>query len=138
MNLAAGIGAFSLAFLDDQMGSRFTILISLVFLIILGIPLLLVTNQYSFWGLALAISLFLGPLQAASRSLMARLSPADKVTEMFGLYAFSGRITAFIGPWILGICTLYFHSQRAGMATIILFFITGGILMYFVRDTEIA
>ena len=53
---------------------------------------------------------------------------------MFGLYAFSGRITAFTGPWLLGLATLYFHSQRAGMATILLFFVIGTLLMWHVQE----
>ena len=87
-----------------------------------------------FWCLGVSLTLFVGPVQAASRSLMVRITPEEKSTEMFGIYAFSGRITAFMGPWLLGLATLYFQSQRAGMATIILFFIGGGALMYFVRE----
>ena len=87
-----------------------------------------------FWILGLCLTFFVGSVQAASRSLMARLSPENKSTEMFGLYSFSGRITAFVGPWLLGLVTLHFHTQRAGMATVVLFFIAGGILMCFVRE----
>jgi UMF1 family MFS transporter len=134
MNISAGIGAILLAWVDDYLGSKPTILISLVCLIFLSIPLLIVKEASHFWGYALFLSLFLGPTQAASRSLMARLVPEEKSAEMFGIYAFSGRITAFLGPWLLGLATVYFASQRAGMATILLFFILGAILMCFVRE----
>ncbi len=134
MNISSGLGAVLLAWVDDLLGSKPTILISLVCLILFGLPLLLVHNYHWFWGIALIMSLFLGPVQAASRSLMARLTPPQKSTEMFGLYAFSGRITAFTGPWVLGMATLYFQSQRAGMATILIFFVIGTFLMWHVKE----
>ncbi|MEO8402401.1 MAG: MFS transporter [Gammaproteobacteria bacterium] len=134
MNLSAGLGAIAFAWLDDWLGSKPTIIASLISMIIFGIPVLLVEHRYAFWGCALVLALFLGTVQASSRSLMARLVPIEKSTEMFGLYAFSGKITAFMGPWLLGLATFYFHSQRAGMATILIFFIVGAFLMYFVRE----
>jgi UMF1 family MFS transporter len=134
MNLIAGIGAIALAWTDDYLGSKFTILISIIGLTVLSIPILLVHNMYVFWGLALVLAIFVGPVQAASRSLMARISPLEKSTEMFGLYALSGRVTSFVGPWVLGLTTLHFHSQRAGMATVLIFFIIGGILMGRVQE----
>lgn len=134
MNVSAGIGAILLAWVDDYLGSKPTILISLVFLIAFGISMLFVKTSAMFWCLGLLLTLFVGPVQAASRSLMVRITPEQKSTEMFGLYAFSGRITAFVGPWLLGAVTLYFQSQRAGMATIMLFFMAGGILMLFVHE----
>ncbi len=134
MNLTAGLGAVALAWVDDYLGSKPTVLISLFFLVVIGLPLLIVKSAAWFWCIALILSIFIGPVQAASRSLMAHLVPLEKSTEMFGMYAFSGKITAFIGPWLLGLATLHFQSQRAGMATILLFFIVGGLLMCFVRS----
>lgn len=134
MNISAGIGAMLLAWVDDYLGSKPTILMSILCLIIFGTSLLFAKTSFMFWCLGLSLALFVGPVQAASRSLMARITPEEKSTEMFGLFAFSGRITAFVGPWLLGIATMYFQNQRAGMATIILFFIVGGILMCYVQE----
>lgn len=136
MNISAGLGAILLAWVDDFLGSKPTILISLVCLIVLGLPLLFIHSVTIFWLLALSVGIFVGPVQAASRSLMARIAPADKSTEMFGLYAFSGRITAFIGPWVLGLATYHFHTQRAGMATILVFFLIGGLCMLAVKEKD--
>lgn len=134
MNVSAGIGAILLAWVDDFLGSKPTILISLVCLIVFGIPIIFIHSAAVFWGLALFLSLFIGPVQAASRSLMARLTPIEKSTEMFGLYAFSGRITSFIGPWLLGLMTYLFQTQRAGMGSILFFFLIGAIMMLFVKE----
>ncbi len=134
MNLSAGIGAICFAWADDYFGSKCMIVFSLGCLFLFGIGILLTKTAFYFWLFGLTISLFFGPVQAASRTLMARLSPVGKSTEMFGFYAFSGRVAAFTGPWLLGITTLYFHSQRAGIATILIFFMVGGLLLCFVKE----
>lgn len=130
MNITAGLGAILLAWMDDWVGSKATVMLSLVCLTVLGIPLLFLHHKSAFWAVALTLCLFVGPVQSASRSLMVRLI-ADKSfsTEMFGLYALSGRITSFIGPWLLGMMTLYFGSQRVGMATVLVFFAIGAVLL---------
>ncbi|MEE2997714.1 MAG: MFS transporter, partial [Pseudomonadota bacterium] len=100
-----------------------------------GVPLLLVESKIWFWIVCLPLGVFMGPAQAASRSLMARLSPPAISTEMFGLFAFSGRATSFVGPLILGVVTVAAASQRVGMATILIFLGTGlAILLWKVRD----
>ena len=130
MNITAGIGAISLAWMDDLLGSKATIVTSLIFLTALGIPILFLHDKYVFWAFALMLCIFVGPVQSASRSLMVRLISAKSMsTEMFGLYALSGKITAFIGPWLLGLMTLYFHSQRVGMATVLVFFALGALML---------
>jgi len=133
LNIAAGVGAISFAWLDDFWGPIPTIFLSLTSITLLGIGLVLVVTPWQFVLIATVLSLFFGPVQSASRSLMARLVPPDRATEYFGLYAFSGKVTTFIGPWILAEVTLHFQSQRAGVATILLFFIAGGALLRFVK-----
>ncbi|MFN7190575.1 MAG: MFS transporter, partial [Rhodospirillales bacterium] len=125
LNLSAGIGAFAFAWLDDRLGSRKTIMIGLVCLTAIGAALLVVESKTAFWVLGVAIGPFFGPVQAASRSLAARLAPEAQRGQVFGLFALSGRITAFMGPAILGTVTLAFESQRVGMATILPFFVLG-------------
>lgn len=130
MNITAGFGAIVLGWVDDYLGSKLTIVTSLFCLSVLGLPLLFLHSKYIFWGVALLLCLFVGPVQSASRSLMVRLiSEKNMSAEMFGLYALSGKITAFIGPWLLGLMTITFASQRVGMATVLVFFVIGAILM---------
>lgn len=134
LNVTAGLGSIGFAFVDDRIGSRRTIVLSLLGLIAFGIPLLLAEGQIWFWVLALGLGVFVGPAQAAGRSLMARLAPPTMETEMFGLYALSGKAVSFLGPLALGFATTAFDSQRAGMATIILFFVAGLLLILTVRE----
>ncbi len=132
LNVTAGLGAAGFAWLDDRIGSKQTVQIGIVGLIAFGVPLLVVESKTAFWLLALPLGIFMGPVQAASRSLMAHLAPAELRTEMFGLYALSGKVTSFAGPAVLAWATLTFESQRAGMTTIIAFFAVGLVLMAFV------
>jgi UMF1 family MFS transporter len=134
LNIAAGAGAAAFAWIDDWIGAKPTIAISLVALILLGAAVLLVQDRGWFYALALAIGIFLGPTQAASRSLMARLAPPAQRTEFFGLYNFAGKATAFLGPALFGGATWLFDSQRAGMATILPFFLVGLLLLTAVRE----
>jgi UMF1 family MFS transporter len=135
LNMTAGLGAAGFAWLDDRIGARKTIVIALCGLIAFGVPLLLVESEMWFWILGLPLGIFMGPAQAASRSLMARLAPPDIRNEMFGLFAFSGKATAFVGPFILGLVTVAAASQRAGMATIVVFLGVGlTILLWKVRE----
>ena len=136
INLTAGLGAASFAWVDDWIGPKRTILISLAALIVLGTVLLVIESKTLFWVFGLSLGLFVGPAQAASRSLMAHLAPAELRTEMFGLYAFSGKATAFLGPALFALGTDIFHSQRAGMATIVVFFVVGMILLWRVPDVR--
>ncbi len=134
LNVTGGLGAFGFGWVDDLIGAKKTLILSLVALIGLGTAILTVEEVTWFWILGLAMGVFVGPTQAASRSLMARLAPPEMRTEMFGLFALSGKATAFIGPWLVAVLTAAFASQRVGMSAIIAFFVAGLILLLFVRE----
>lgn len=87
-------------------------------------------------GLGLLIGLVAGPMQAASRSLMARLAPEGRIGEFFGLFALSGKVTSFMGPTLVALATSVFASQRAGLAVLIVFFLAGGVLLAGVTVTR--
>jgi UMF1 family MFS transporter len=134
LNVTAGLGAFAFAFMDDRLGSKPTILVAIIGLFAAGTVALLTHDKATFWAVALVIGIFVGPAQSASRTLMARLAPPEQRTEMFGIYALTGKVTAFIGPFLFGEATSWFGSQRAGMATILVMFVVGGLLLTLVRE----
>jgi len=129
LNVTAGLGTLAFAWVDDWLGSKRTVLISLAGLIAASTAAILVDRIIWFWIAGGVLGFFVGPPQSASRSLMARLAPAGQETQFFGLYALSGRSTAFMGPAVVGTVTALFDSQRAGLASLIAFFILGFILM---------
>jgi UMF1 family MFS transporter len=131
LNVSGGLGAFLFAWVDDWIGAKATILVSVAVLTLLGSAVLFVETKLWFYVLATAMGVFLGPTQAASRSLMARLAPAERRTEFFGLYNLAGKVTTPIGPLLVSATTYAFASQRAGMATILPFFVVGFLLLLF-------
>ncbi|MFZ1414226.1 MAG: MFS transporter [Defluviicoccus sp.] len=137
LNVAAGSGAFAFGWVDDRIGPKRTLIIALIAMIAIGAGLIVVTDVTWFWVLALGLSLFFGPAQSASRTLMARLAPPNLEAEMFGLYALSGKATAFLGPALFGWVTALAQSQRVGLATILVLFIAGLGLLVPVREPDL-
>jgi UMF1 family MFS transporter len=136
LNVTAGLGAAAFGWVDDALGSKKTIMIAVSALIVLSTAVLLAPSKTWFWILAMPLGIFVGPAQAASRSMMTHLTPPDVRNEIFGLYALSGKATAFMGPALLGWVTAMADSQRIGMATILVFFGIGLLLLLTVRDIK--
>ncbi|WP_159715834.1 MFS transporter [Geminicoccus flavidas] len=129
LNVTAGIGAWVFARMDDRLGGRRTILAGLVGLIACGLGALLAPSQLAFEIAGAALGLFVGPVQSATRSTMARLAHPERRAELFGILALTGRATAFLGPMLVAILTTLSGSQRIGMAPILLFWLAGAILL---------
>lgn len=134
LNVTAGAGAALFAWVDDKAGSKTTIAIALACLFALGVVAVVVESKQMFWLAGMAVGVFVGPAQAASRSMMARLAPRELQAEMFGLFALSGKATTFLGPIVLGTVTEMFNSQRAGMASVLCFFLVGLLLLIPVKE----
>ena len=136
LNVAAGLGAFLFGILDDRLGGKTAILLSLVGLSIFGLLAVLAPSAEWFWVAGLGGGMLVGPNQSASRSLMGRFIPPDKKNEFFGFFAFSGKATSFLGPLLLGQITIWFNSQRWGLATVLVFFIVGLFLLLRVNESR--
>jgi UMF1 family MFS transporter len=134
LNIAAGLGALIFGFVDDRIGGKQTIMVTLVALAIATAMAVWAPNRSWFWIAGILIGIFVGPNQSASRSLMARFVPENRQAEFFGFFAFSGKVTSFAGPILLGTVTSLFQSQRAGVATVVFFFVVGGLLMLTVHE----
>ena len=136
LNIAAGSGAFLMGYIDDMIGGKLTIQISLIGLMIAVLLAVFANSKLLFWVSGIIVGLFAGPNQSASRSLMGRLTPPDKINEFYGFFAFSGKLTSFLGPMLLGIFTKYFSSQRYGVAVVFIFFFIGFLLMRNVNEPD--
>ena len=128
--------AFS--FLDMKFGSKKVILVSLAFLICLCVLLFFSTNEKSFWLLGVPLGFFIGPVQASSRALLAKMAPRKMSTRFFGIFAFSGKATSFLGPALVAWVTIYFDNARAGMIVIIVFLVLGYLLLSRVKKLNSA
>ena len=155
--LVGVIGALLGGFLDDRVGAKAVIVTSLLVVIIGAIGLLSVDKTHVLFRIpvaakaqnggvfsspgeqvfllfAIALAAVAAPAQASCRSLLARLAPADQVSQFFGLFAFSGKATAFLAPVLIGLVTAFAGSQRVGLATVLAFLCTGLVAMTFVRE----
>ncbi len=112
LNICAGIGAIVIGFLDDYLGGKNTIMISLAGLICASFMAVFATDKTIFWIAGILVGILSGPNQSASRSLMARFVPVYKQNQFFGFFAFSGKFTAFLGPFLLGLVTEIFNSMK--------------------------
>jgi len=133
LNVAAGLGAWGFGIVDDRIGPKKVVLMAIFGMFCAATPLLFVEGKLWFWVFALPLGLFFGPAQTASRSLMARMAPPGMTTEMFGLFALSGKATAFLGPALVLLVTTTTGSQRLGMTPIALLLGIGFCLLLTVR-----
>lgn len=136
LNVAAGTGALIMGVFDDRLGGKTTIQVSNGALTLAVLMAVLAPDKTMFWAAGILVGFFAGPNQSASRSLLGRFVPEDKENQFYGFFAFSGKLTAFMGPLLLGVLTRAFDSQRAGVAVVMLFFIAGGLLLSRVDEQE--
>jgi MFS transporter, UMF1 family len=129
LNITAGLGAFGFAWMDDKVGARRTLFLTLSCLIVVSAAILIVEDVLWFWILGLVLGLFIGPVQSASRSLMARMTPPDMTGEMFGFFALSGKLTSFLGPLLVGLVAYATDSQRLGMGVIVVLMLLGLLIL---------
>lgn len=132
-NVVAAAGALAAGFLDDRIGPKPVIVGSLAAMIAVGLVLLVVSGPTAFWVFGLALCLFVGPAQASARTYLARLAPAGREGQLFGLYATTGRAVSFLAPSLVGLFTFLFASDRAGVAGIVLVLAAGLLALLPVR-----
>jgi len=123
-------GSLLLARPTDRWGPKRVLTITLVLWIAVSVGAYLAHSKATFFGVAVIAGLGLGPIQAASRALMASLIPPGKEAEMFGFYAFCGKSSAVLGPLVFGaVSFLLGGNQRAAVVAVGLFFVVGLVLL---------
>lgn len=125
LNVTAGLGCLAAGFLEDRLGSSKLIRVSLVGLMITGTGVILAPDKALFFIAALTLGLFVGPLQASSRTYVARLSTAQDVSSRFGLYSLTGKAVSFLGPLCFAIVTDITDNQAWGLSTLLVFWAVG-------------
>ena len=133
-NIVAFVGVLLGGYLNDKFSSKKIILICIAVLtctVFYGS--LLAQTKTEFFYNVMVISFFIGSIQSASRVMMTNLLNKNDLGKGFGLFSFSGRVTAFAGPLMVGTLT-YLYSQRIGFLSVSFFFIVGFFMMLSVKN----
>jgi UMF1 family MFS transporter len=116
--------------------SKIAVLISLIIwsaVVVYAYSFLQTVNQAYF--MSAVIGLVLGGSQALSRSLFSQMIPKGRESSFFGIYEISERGTSWIGPIVFGLVAQLTDSYRPAILALIVFFVGGSVLLYFV-DTD--
>lgn len=138
-NLVAGLGTFAGGWLDDRIGAKKVMIGALLGLVVAGLVVFaLGTFKPGFWVFGLALCLFVGPVQAASRSFLARVTPPGREGELFGLYTTSGRAVGFLAAGSFAILVTVTEQTRYGILGIVLVLLIGLLLLLPVKPKPAA
>jgi UMF1 family MFS transporter len=136
-NVVAGISTILAGRLDDRFGPKNVIIVSLLGLIVAGTAVLFIgTAQIGFWIAGLFLTAFVGPIQSASRSFLARITPEGREGEIFGLYATTGRAVSFLAPGLFALFVAISGNTRLGILGIVLVLLAGLLLMLPVKAKQ--
>ena len=134
-NIVAGISTIIAGRIDDMVGPKAVILFALFGLVAMAVVIFALhdTGTAVFWAGGLILSAFVGPAQAASRSLLARVTPEGRQGEVFGLYATTGRVASFISPALWTLFIVAFGATIYGVLGIALVLLVGAVALLFVK-----
>lgn len=118
----------------ERFGAKTGIFLGIAVYIGISLWAMVISASWEFYGVATGIGLVQGGVQALSRSLYARLVPADKAGEFFGFYNMFGKFAAILGPVLMGTVAAVSGNPRWSMGALLVLFIAGGILLTFVRE----
>lgn len=128
-------GSLVFGFVTDKIGPKRTIVITLLIWFVVVVAAIFADSKELFFYTGMLAGMSMGSSQAASRSMMTRLTPQEHVTEFFGFYDGTfGKASAIAGPLVFGLVSAQAGSQKAALASLLLFFILGLLLMTRVRS----
>lgn len=127
--------AVAFGYLGNRLGPKNGIYIAIAAYVVIVLWAAGMDSEGEFYGLAIAIGLVQGGIQSLSRSLYARIIPADKSAEFFGFYNMLGKFAAVIGPVMVGAAGMASGSPRIGILTLLLLF---GLGAFFLSRVDLA
>ncbi len=129
---------FALAFgwLAGHLGAKRSLYLGLAVYTLISVAGYFVTTALHFWILALLVGTVQGGTQALSRSLFGIMTPRAKAAEFFGFYGMSSKFAGIVGPLIFALVGQLTGSSRLSIISLVIFFITGGLLLRLVDERE--
>jgi UMF1 family MFS transporter len=130
VNIASAIGAFGFGYLQDRIGHRPALALTLWGWVLMTVLAVLATTHAVFWAAAVVAGLCMGSSQSAGRALAGLFAPRDRLAEFFGLWTFAVRLSAIVGPITYGLVTLATGgNHRIAILTTGLFFLAGLVVL---------
>lgn len=136
LNIVAGVSTILAGRLDDRFGPKLVIVVSVFGLVACTLIVFFFADLGAglFWAVGIVLAAFVGPAQAASRSFLARVTPAGREGEVFGLYATTGRAAGWMASLLWGVLIVVAGNQTLyGILGITLVLLVGGIMLLFVK-----
>lgn len=126
VNVTAAIGAFGFGWVQDRIGHRRALMLSLWLWLGMVLLAFFATTRPLFWAAANLAGIAMGASQSAGRAMVGYLAPPDRVAEYFGLWSLSVRLATIIGPICYGLATWVFTgNHRLAMLCTGVFFLFG-------------
>ena len=125
------------SYVAQKRGDKLVINISIVIYIGIILYSFSLSNSTEFYILAALVGFVQGGIQGSSRSLFAKLIPAEKAGEFFGIFNAFGKAGAFMGPALVGIFLAIFKNTIVMLLPILILFVLGLIVLYFVDTNEV-
>ncbi|QSI30688.1 MFS transporter [Variovorax sp. RKNM96] len=130
LNVAAAIGAFSFGYIQDRIGHKVSLAVTLVAWIAVCVIASVVTTKGGFWWAAAIAGLAMGSSQSAGRAMTGYLAPPQQLAEFFGLWTFATRLASIIGPLSFGAITWATGgNQRIAILSTAVLFVAGLLLL---------
>ncbi|MEI3844609.1 MULTISPECIES: MFS transporter [unclassified Microbacterium] len=135
-NLIAGVSTIVAGRFDDRFGPKRVILTALTAMVVAGLAVffLVDSGKTVFWIGGLILCAFVGPAQAAARSFLARVTPAGREGEIFGLYATTGRAASWMASGAWTVLIVLTGATAFGILGIVLVLLIGLLLLLPVRE----
>jgi UMF1 family MFS transporter len=128
--------SFGFGWLAKKIGTKKSIYISLVVYALISIGGYFMNTALHFWMLGFSVALVQGGSQALSRSLFGRMVPKTQSSEFFGFFSVSAKIAGVFGPLVFSLTSQLMGNSRLGIVSLIIFFISGGLLLTRVDEEE--
>ncbi len=121
--------SFAFGWLAKKIGTKKSIYLSLGVYALISIGGYFMSTAVHFWMLGFAVALVQGGAQALSRSLYGRMVPKAQSAEFFSFFSVSGKFAGIFGPLVFSLVSQLMGNSRLGIVSLIIFFITGGIML---------
>lgn len=136
IQLVAVLGAVLFTRLADRIGTKHAVLVTIAIWAGIVVYAYYMESAAEYFVMGAVIGVVLGASQALSRSLYGAMVPAEASAEFYGFYSVFSKFSAIWGPFVFGAAGVITGSSRSGILSLIVFFVVGFVLLYFVDEKK--